>query len=1297
MGDASFIQTNFLGGEWSPYAQGRADDERYRSAMAVCYNAFPVEEGAWTRRSGTRFVATTRKGLPGALRQFFFTQNHPYNMEFTDGHLRFVSGAQLVQDNPPLSVVGISTDSPAVVTTGLPTAWATGDEVEFSFPTGLPRTGIAPLFNRQFEITVLTDETFTIADPVTGSPVDGSTIDLGATPITVTRVTDFTTVYTAGSWANNRVVQNETVAMILNPAFKPYALTSQGQEDTAEDVFATFALNAAKFLDGPYLDPPTDGSTLTPDGTTGTITLVADMITSINGGFGFQATDVGRAVRLFSEPLAWSAITAYATGAIVKFDNSYWQALAPNTGSQPDTDVNNWIISASAAIWTWGTIVTVTDFQTVDVTLAGSDPTGEFAGGPLLYTNPIQTWRLGKYSDTTGWPSAGCYHENRFWLTNAANQFDASVSNGDTVDNSGVPSFNFCPTGPDGTVADNNGISEAIKSTDVNTIFWLQPDHSGVILGTQGGEWLIQASTLNDPLTPTSIQAHRVTKYGCANVEPRRTGLSNVFVHRYNRKLMEYVADVYSGKFSGTNLTKMAKHVALSGIEEIAYVQEIVPIIWLRMTDGSIASCTYRRESPFGTQPANFSGFARHLLASGRLIESIQAGPSIGGELDSLLMVTNDPTTSIRFIEIMVDVFDEDTPLTQAWFVDGAVTPTVAKIVGTDVILYGLEYIEGKTVSVFGGGLDLGDFTVSGGTITVPLDTANALFTDAYLATLTASGDTFGGLGVSIIRPDIGNFQVPTAGTCLEYTPSTGSGVTGITGVETVPDWGRGVAYMVKAGSSAGANGIRRFSLLTGAETGVATATSIFGADTTQFVQGPFALDAAGNIYFSATGSNSGTLRRIRGSDLTLTGTFGVDSNELTTSPTYLQRPRSLTSVEGDATYIVSTSLVGDGGLSGKIGVSVINGSTMQFAGFLQDTHRTYAVTAKGPSFLHGSRPAAVAYVLAHDSPDDTSVSDFDLFRVVIEDGAAGYSTGQWPAQNPYIHFEFIATLTASDFGMSDFNYIRGLTFDESDGNLLMFVGNDDPTSYACKVSAQNGTLLWKTAIDAVPLENNMDKSRVQVGRYGFLSSHLNSTFYNYYQFDTSDGSIVQTLHVIGVQGGSQQAYDDVTGQMLFFGNFTSGGGAPSGTSFSGEWGTLDPANGIRPPGGRITNQTYFAPFAIGFTYTSQGQVLRALAQQETGAQNGPALAKTRRDHQFGALMHRTRGISFGTDFTHLHPAIFASPGGISYTDLQLWSGIWWNSLDDDYSFDSMACWQITRPVPATVLMVGTFLHTQDR
>jgi hypothetical protein len=79
------------------------------------------------------------------------------------------------------------------------------------------------------------------------------------------------------------------------------------------------------------------------------------------------------------------------------------------------------------------------------------------------------------------------------------------------------------------------------------------------------------------------------------------------------------------------------------------------------------------------------------------------------------------------------------------------------------------------------------------------------------------------------------------------------------------------------------------------------------------------------------------------------------------------------------------------------------------------------------------------------------------------------------------------------------------------------------------------------------------------------------------------------------------------------------------------------------------------------------------------------------------AVLHKAKGISFGTLFTKMHAATLTTAGGTPLTNLQLYSGTYWNTLEDDYSFDSMLCWRITRPYPSTVLAVGAFLHTQDR
>jgi hypothetical protein len=127
--------------------------------------------------------------------------------------------------------------------------------------------------------------------------------------------------------------------------------------------------------------------------------------------------------------------------------------------------------------------------------------------------------------------------------------------------------------------------------------------------------------------------------------------------------------------------------------------------------------------------------------------------------------------------------------------------------------------------------------------------------------------------------------------------------------------------------------------------------------------------------------------------------------------------------------------------------------------------------------------------------------------------------------------------------------------------------------------------------------------------------------------------------------------------------------------------------------GGRLT-----VPAVIGFTYTSQGQLLRPDVQEETRSPTGPGLAKPRRLHQFGALLSGTQGISFGTSFAKLHPALFKSAGGtVDLTNLQLFSVIYWATVDDSWGFDSQLCWQISRPYPATVAALDGFMQMSDR
>lgn len=906
---SNFVQTSFLGGEWAKSSRGGHDRPEYKKALALSTGYIPLENNALARCPGFAHAGPTRLGRAGRLISFAFKQAAPYNMEFStggtddadDGWLQFWNGTNRVTTRDQNTIASISTANPAVIETGTPHGWTSGDRVVI----GNLGTLCPKLQNKDFRITVVDTTHFSIAETFSPfSNVDGSTLGW-STPDslpTVSRVLEFATVWGGSRWPSLRSVQTEKKTFLLNGEAQPYILSVTSDPD--EDLPATFDLDVANFLDGPYFDPPT-GLLGTASGLDGVITVTASYAAWVStrayakgdfvaqsgnsyqsledanlnntpspssthwklvspgaavGPNGFVASDIGRLIRMQNDSnWTWGKITGLAsTGAISGSlagsvsigdmdDGAGLDAAFSGSVSKVAADCasasfpNNAQISkyigkdysaasaqqissvlvypASDEGWTNGVVGGTMTFElyasntlptsatngtklgsftgpnvndTDPITIASNDLTTSWkyvwvryfcaapgggngdvyaasvqfftptsvagAGvtvqvvGPALTSTSITLIRMGLYSDTTGWPTCGTYHEGRIWLASKAipNRIDACKSNGISLTGTSV---DFAPTAAAGTVGDSNGISYTFNAPSTNPIFWMRPHAEGIIAGTLKGEWLVQATTQNQILTPSNIQAHQVTEIGSVDAEPARTEHTVVFIQRYQRKIMEYFADVFSGKFSAPNLAKDAKHLTKGKLRELAYQQELAPIVWARKDDGNLVGCTYKRDSLMVSQGPTFNAFFSRPLGTGktlaRTVESICVGPTPDGTLDSLAAVTFDPVSGLRHVEVMQPIMDDDDPITSAWFLDDAVVPSSATEVtlanGTKGIrFYGLHHLNGASVDVFLGGLDFGSYDVADGQVEVPYGAdPDGVGTKSYLDKLKVSGEDF--------------------------------------------------------------------------------------------------------------------------------------------------------------------------------------------------------------------------------------------------------------------------------------------------------------------------------------------------------------------------------------------------------------------------------------------------------------------------------------------------------------------------------------------------------------------------
>lgn len=762
---ASYVQTSFLGGEWSKTAQGRMDDPNYRKAMNVCENGIILTTGAWTRRPGFEFIARTRFGLPANLQTFDFTGVDPYVLEFTEGNMRlYANGMPYSIFNGTVS--NISSGSPAVVTTSAPHQFSTNREVFFSLESLGARRRMGIVYKTMYRITVTSPTTFNLYDSYTGDPVDGSTLgwdgSLAGGAVLAKLVGVFGMPFTADEAPLVRIVQTDDTAFILQGRHRPLQLTVTTQPTASAP--AVFRLDTTDFIDGPYLDPPP------PDGpqasaTTGnpfTVNFVAGAhgpngLQEINEDRGFLPTDIGRAFRIQTTPPDWVASTSYSPGNYATYQGVPYQKYAGGASAStvtPNVDPN-WAPAPDQLKWHSARIINVTGIgQIVCQYYPGNDE--------VVFTKNTTNWRLGAYSDTTGWPTCGCWHDGRLWLAGAIkNRVDASMSN--------RPDY-FSPTNKFGQVADDNGISAVFNSDKANPVFWMQPGEQGIICGTQSGEWLVHATANNLPITPFTVQPDRITGYGSANVEPQSAGLTNVFVQRHGLQMNEYLADAISGRYFGPNIADMAQHITKGGVSRLAYQKQPVPILWGHTAEGKLFGITYRRTNTFSNGAAEFVAWNRHPLGDNRPVTSLAVGPSTTAGLQTITIVQQQLDGSHNVL-IMRDIITEDEQqnndaLLQSTYMDSLVIPiSGVSVTSPDpgVKFQGLHHLESQPVAVYACGVDCGQFVVTNGCVTVPFNESTG-FTKKRCLELAAArlGGTVD-FEASACEVDGGAFVIPCA------------------------------------------------------------------------------------------------------------------------------------------------------------------------------------------------------------------------------------------------------------------------------------------------------------------------------------------------------------------------------------------------------------------------------------------------------------------------------------------------------------------------------------------------------
>ena len=288
--------TNFTGGELSPRLDGRNDLQKYPTGCKTLENMIIFPHGSAARRSGTQFVAEVKDSTKQTrLIPFEFSTTQTYMLEFGNQYIRFYKdNGQILESDVTIS--GATQANPVVITaTGH--GYSNGDEISISGVVGMTE-----LNNKRYLVANKTTNTFEITN-VDGTNINGTGFTAYTSGGVANRVYEISTPYLTAELFDIKFAQSADVMYITHPNHEVEKLSRTGH--------TSWTLADVDFTDGPYLDDNITTTTLNPSAhTVGTgVTVVASATTGINGGSGFQSTDVGRLVRFGS---GYGKITAVA-------------------------------------------------------------------------------------------------------------------------------------------------------------------------------------------------------------------------------------------------------------------------------------------------------------------------------------------------------------------------------------------------------------------------------------------------------------------------------------------------------------------------------------------------------------------------------------------------------------------------------------------------------------------------------------------------------------------------------------------------------------------------------------------------------------------------------------------------------------------------------------------------------------------------------------------------------------------------------------------------------------------------
>ena len=778
----------------SPLGLARQDIKRVAMGAETQTNWVPRVLGSMMLRPGFKYIGATASNLISKFVKFIFSTTDTALLEMTTGLMRvWINDALLTRPSVTTAISNTTfATGPLTGWTDLDEAGAAS-----SYSSGLVLVGTGTTFAmREQQVTVAganigvehgirivvsTGPVVVRIGSTTGADdyLSETTLETGTHSLSITPTGDFFLRFKSRLLRQIVVVSAsvEAAGVVSLPTPWPEAdLGNIRYDQSGDTVYAacegyqqrvierrgtrpnarSWSVALYRSEDGPFKVLNVTPTTIAPSALTGNITLTASTPTfkSTSVGALYSLTSAGQSVSTAAAASATATSSIRVTG--VSPDRTFSITITGNnTASTVDIqrsyDNSTW---TNAATLNYTTDVTTTYADGLDnqivyyrailttrvapdvVTMALRIGAGSVRGIARVtgYTSELiasaevlsdmggtaatADWQEGQWSDRRGWPTAVKIHEGRMWWT-GLNGIWGSIS--DRFD-----SFDEYFSG------DAGPINRTIGSGPVDTINWLL-SLKGLMVGAQGTEYSIRASSLDEPLTPTNFNVKPSSTQGSGSVDAVKVDQSGVFVNRSGVRVFDLSFDLKGYDFSSSDLMMLAPDIGRPGITRMDVQRLPDTRIHCVRSDGTVAMSVMNKGEEV---------LAWIEIETDGLIEDVVTLPAEDGNTDDQVYYQIKRTingSTVRYLEKWAQE-RECIGGTLSRCADSYVTYTGSAA----TVITGLSHLEGEQVVVWADGADVGTidtarpwtqtYTVSGGQIVLATAATNVVVGLGYTA-----------------------------------------------------------------------------------------------------------------------------------------------------------------------------------------------------------------------------------------------------------------------------------------------------------------------------------------------------------------------------------------------------------------------------------------------------------------------------------------------------------------------------------------------------------------------------------